>query len=438
MNEGLKKILIISYFFPPCNLTASQRTLGWARYLSLFGYYPIIVTRNWDIPVVTAEDALISTGDEIRHQKKEGYEVYYLPYKASKRDEIYAENRNNRIVQKLSKIITLKELLFESFFDSAIPSINMYRFSRKLIRENEDIKTVLISAKPFIHFKFGYKLNKEFGIDWVADYRDDWNTSDLESKKGFFMSIIARIQSRSEKKWVKSAKCITTISSVYAEKIAKFVKRDGFVILNGFDDVTRVSKDSFESNTFNFTYNGSLYRTQPIEVFLRVIKKIIQRSDIVLEIHVHFPGLSFHVSQEKRVRENMVGFEKHLHISARVSKEEVLELQNKSDVLIMISHTGHKGVPSSKLYEYIGLKKTVLLFPNDHDIVEETLNHTGLGVICENEEEMYEKLVDLILSKQQGNLIQRYVKDDIINFYSRENQAKELANVLSKFEHPAV
>ena len=35
----MKKILIISYFFPPCNLTASQRVSSWAKYLNKSGYY---------------------------------------------------------------------------------------------------------------------------------------------------------------------------------------------------------------------------------------------------------------------------------------------------------------------------------------------------------------------------------------------------------------
>lgn len=44
----MKKVLIISYFFPPCNLTASQRSMGWARYLREQGWDPIVVTRNWE------------------------------------------------------------------------------------------------------------------------------------------------------------------------------------------------------------------------------------------------------------------------------------------------------------------------------------------------------------------------------------------------------
>ena len=44
-----KKVLILSYFFPPCNLPASQRSYGWATQLHEYGYHPIIITRNWSL-----------------------------------------------------------------------------------------------------------------------------------------------------------------------------------------------------------------------------------------------------------------------------------------------------------------------------------------------------------------------------------------------------
>ncbi|MFM7666825.1 MAG: glycosyl transferase family 1, partial [Bacteroidota bacterium] len=60
----MKKVLIISYFFPPCNLTASNRIAGWKKHLPEFGIYPIIVTRNWTGSELTAEERLMDSGSE--------------------------------------------------------------------------------------------------------------------------------------------------------------------------------------------------------------------------------------------------------------------------------------------------------------------------------------------------------------------------------------
>ena len=52
----LNKVLIISYFFPPCNLTASNRALFWAKYLKDYGYDPIVITRKWDHKIKSPRD----------------------------------------------------------------------------------------------------------------------------------------------------------------------------------------------------------------------------------------------------------------------------------------------------------------------------------------------------------------------------------------------
>ena len=52
----MEKVLIISYFFPPCNLTASRRALNWAQNLREFGYDPIVITRKWDHEIKNPSD----------------------------------------------------------------------------------------------------------------------------------------------------------------------------------------------------------------------------------------------------------------------------------------------------------------------------------------------------------------------------------------------
>jgi hypothetical protein len=98
----------------------------------------------------------------------------------------------------------------------------------------------------------------------------------------------------------------------------------------------------------------------------------------------------------------------------------------------MVSHKGFKGVPSSKLYEYIGLKKTIFLYPNDQDIVEQTLLDTNLGVICNDESDIYLKLLNLIEIKQNGEGSEMLIDSKKIDFYSRKNQTEELAKLLDK------
>jgi len=425
----LNKVLILSYFFPPCNLTAAQRIQGWANYLKAYDYEPIVITRNWDIQINQPEDVLKSTGTEVKHEKNDRYEAYYLPYKASFRDRLFTKYAGSPI-QKISRIFTFTDLIFENFFVKSIPHANLYDFARKYLKEHPEVKNVIISGNPFNQFYFGYLLEKEFDIKWIADYRDDWNTTEIEGAKKGVNSIIQKLQQRSEKKWVQSAQIITSVSPYYVQKIATFVDKPGETILNGFE-VNDKHVVTPSTDQFVITYNGSLYPTQPIEPILDAIHKLIKEG--FTEIELRFPGLAFNTEQFERVKKATQAFSNHVFITKRIPKKEVLAIQRKSDLLVMISHSNTKGIPSSKLYEYVGLQKPILLYPNDQDIIEETLLDTGLGIICTTETDIYDQLKSLIESKRNGNSTKTLAAPDKINFYSRKIQTKKLAGLLDEF-----
>lgn len=429
----MKKVLIISYFFPPCSLTAGQRAQGWANYLSEHGYYPTIITRRWDQDIKTPEDALLSSKDEIIHEKNDRYEVFYMPYKASLRDRLYTRFSGSNL-QKLSRAFTFLSLIAENFTLRAIPYRNIYHQAKKWIGENRDVQTVVITGLPFNQFSFGYRLKKQLNIKWIADYRDDWNTSDFvgTSGDGFLNRIVKKLAVKSEKKWVGSAECITTISPYYAEKISTYVNRPGYVVLNGYE--LEVPSGNIDPKKFVLTYNGSLYATQPVEDILSVVRKLILEDKAPIELH--FPGAAFDPIQKKRIEESAEGILKHITITDRIPKEDVLQLQANSDALLMISHSNMKGVPSSKLYEYLCFEKTIVHYPNDFDIVESTLNETRLGICSSSKEELYiaiKQLVDQKFDGLKGNL---EANKSAIQSYSRRMQTKVLAKLLIKIESP--
>lgn len=72
----MKKILIISYFYPPSNFVGGERTQFWAENLNKFGYYPIILTRTWD---KNQTDITITPKENLSYCKKyENHEVHYI------------------------------------------------------------------------------------------------------------------------------------------------------------------------------------------------------------------------------------------------------------------------------------------------------------------------------------------------------------------------
>ena len=90
MALGLKKIILINYYYPPSNFVGGIRTSFWVENLYKFGFYPILITRNWNDNQKTITEKL--NNNKLRHEKYKTHEIYRVPHKRSFRDKIASEN----------------------------------------------------------------------------------------------------------------------------------------------------------------------------------------------------------------------------------------------------------------------------------------------------------------------------------------------------------
>lgn len=431
----MQKVIILSYFFPPCNLTASQRAYGWARSLNKYGYYPIVITRSWDIDIHKPEDASRKSGTELFIKKENGFEVHYLPYVPSLRDRLFTSKNQNSIFSVLRKMLTFVELLSYGVTSYFIPYKNIYAYARNYLKTNKDIKALIVTANPFVMFKFGYLLNKEFGIKWIADYRDDWNTSEFikELSTLSLERMLRFFENKNEMKWVSSASLITSISERYARKISNFVGLRAEVLLNGYlkEDLELILERT-SSDCFKIIYNGTLYNSQPVEILLDSFKEFLQKHPTA-NIQLSFIGTGYDPQQEKRIKNKAIQLNivEHIEISERKPRTDVLNIQKSAHILLMIAHQGKKGIPSSKIYEYLAMGKPIVSFPADEDIIDRTLKNYNLGTVCNSSEQLVNTFGRLFEVFEKGEYSTLIADKEYVNQFSRENQTKYLAELLS-------
>jgi len=290
--DSLKKVLIIAYFFPPCNMAGAHRPFAWAQYLKEQGLFPIIITRSWQHEISTPMDVLKASGKDIDHEQHETYEVYYLPYEPNLRDRIYSKYGDRRYTL-LRKLLSLWELLTQNFNSAVLPYRNLNQFAEQYLLKNPEVTRMIITANPFPLFKFGYLLKNKFNIKWIADYRDDWSTTEIDKPTSTAQRLLARMNSYYERKWVGSSECITSISNYYTNKISAFVNKPGHTIYNGYNELDTATAESSLFQEFTITYCGTLYARQNIELFLDSLKKLIDHADNKLSIKLHLSGISF-------------------------------------------------------------------------------------------------------------------------------------------------
>lgn len=427
----MKKILIISYFFPPCNLTAADRIGSWYKYLPEYGFYPIVVTRNWTGKELSEVDRLESSNKQVIIKKTDKGEVHFLPYVKSTRDKFFikGEKSNNILFKSLSKLITAWTMFWQNFTLKAIPYNNLYYYSREILINNKDIKSVIISAMPFELFYFGFLLKKEFlKIEWIADYRDEWTTSEIE-RFNFLKTLLWNFQVFSEKKWVKNAKLITTNTKQAVRKLSTLHKKEAKLLINGFDFnivEKKVKKHTLKVDELVIIHNGTLYPTQKIDILINGIR--IFEENYSYKLKFLFPGINIKPDVAKYVKSCFDSLKSECVLMDRVPKESILELQQQADIMLMIKHEGKTGIIGSKIYEYVGLQKPILLCPSDKGELEEIVKNTGLGLIANTPQSLASILLNAINSKREGNLIIKNYNKEAISSYNRKKQVSLLSS----------
>jgi peptidoglycan/xylan/chitin deacetylase (PgdA/CDA1 family) len=272
-------------------------------------------------------------------------------------------------------------------------------------------------------------LNKSYKVKWVADYRDDWNSSQWKKFYNWFQLFFEKAETFFERKWIKSSEIVTSVSDYYVDIISTFVNKKGASIMNGYDEADYTNQHHDYYPEFTIVYNGTLYNSQPIEIFLEGLKKTIDLYKKSVSIRILFPGLSVDSRRADEIKDSLRGYENNYVITGRVKKEKVIEIQQKSHILLMVGHTGIKGTTSSKIFEYLACRKTIILCPTDEDILENIINETKSGFICNTSSD-----IEAILKRK----IDEFIKTGTIDYksdtseiekYSRKNQTKKLAEV---------
>lgn len=428
----MKKILLVSFYFSPCTLTPAQRLTYWAQNFYRFGFYPIIVTRTWTKDQKTHLDTKVALGDKVIIEKFPHYEVHYLPFKPGILDQAYRRFGEGGL-RPLFLVTKLLDVFLAQFTLAWTSFSNFSRYLRQLVLE-ENPEKLLISGEPFYLFRLGYTLNKKLGISWIADYRDDWSTNELQVERsgGKIRKWIASLESKFEKKWVGSADSIISVSKPYTQRISEFLDKPGITIQNGFEESLLDFPKVQLFDQFTIMYSGVLYPSQDVRPILSVLDSCHKKNR---PFRLIFLGAGYDIKEKKRIEALVPAhLSSFVEVTDRYPRENALEMLQKAHMLLGIAYGTMKGIPSSKLYEYLAIGKPVLLCPTDSDQMEAILTDSGLGFYASNEQEGMDavlRIMNLYQHPDSLNELKVQSREKIMK-YSRSNQLQILATSLTK------
>ena len=439
----MKRVLIITYYWPPSGGSGVQRWLKMSKYLPENGWQPVIYTaEDAEYPVEDAslEQDVAPEAEIIRRPIVEPY-TFYKKFLGMKKGEKVKAGFINEGAKKSGWKENLSVWLRGNFF---IPDARCWwvrpsvRYLKKYLKEHP-VDAIISTGPPHSMHLIAKKLHKKYNIPWIADFRDPW--TDIDFYKDLKLTRCAdRKHHRLEHQVLTEATKVVTVGWNCARGLENHGAKDVVVITNGYDiDTLIVETQNFVSlrkhQTLPFTMShiGIIGENRNPEMFWQSIADIVEtfpETSPNPSIKIRLIG-QIDNSVIESIKRNKI--EKYVEIIPYIPHDQVIAEQQKTDVLLLfVNNTPNaKGILTGKIFEYMASGRPILCIgPEDGDsarILNET--KTGLTVDFNDKEKMKSVILDLMTKHNDNQLITNNIT--AVEKYSRRNLTKEYVRLLN-------
>lgn len=411
----MKKVLMVAHQFPPVGGSGVQRTVKFVKYLRMFDYEPVVLTRDASKAALTDETLLSDVPEGIKVIRTKAYDFAALP----------------GFLKYFGKVIN-KLLIPDS------ERIWQYASRKKAvaaIKEN-NIDVIYTTSAPYSDHLLGVYLKKQFPeIPLVCDFRDEWTNNPYHIRKG----LRAKIERSQEKMVLATADYLITNTPVM---LANFLRdnpetKDKFhVIPNGYDeeDFEDLCDIQPTNDKFTLTYTGLLYGKRKPDNFFEALKRAISQGSIdKSKILVRLIG-----NFKKDILQSTIdsyGLTGVVTLMPYMKHRECLAELIKSDALLLIepSGPGAEAFYTGKVFEYMNTERPILATIPQRGAAAQLVRETKTGLVSDFND----------IENTTANLINLYncwkdkikpvtpIKSEVIKF-ERKELTKSLSQVLNK------
>ncbi len=425
-----RKVLIITYYWPPSGGAGVQRWLKFAKYLPEFNIEPIILTVDSKYASYLQIDTSLEKdiSPDLKVFKTKSFEpLNLLSLFFGKKNVPYGGFTN---VNKKSILQIVLRFIRGNFF---IPDARVgwnkhaYKKAKEIISEY-NIDTVITTSPPHSTQLIGLKLKKKLNINWIADFRDPW-TDIYYYKDLLHTRLVKRIDEKKEKEVLGKADKIIVVGKSLKEIFYSKINQEKFVVItNGYDEEDFEEHKHIRPEKFTITYTGTLSDQYNIAAFIEVCEAIKSKG---VDFIIRFIG---NVAESKLNEFKNAGLLENVEIVNYVSHQESVKyLYNSSALLLVIpDFNGNKGILTGKLFEYLASGIPIVgIGPTDGD-ASEIIDECEVGKMFDysNKTELSEYLESLIKHWEDNKINEP--DDEEIEKYSRKNLTKLLTEIINK------
>lgn len=425
----MKKVLIVSYYFPPAGGPGVQRWLKFVKYLPDFQFEPIVyVPQNPTYPIVD-EGLLAEVSDQLTLLKQPILEPYGLASFFSKKKinnisaGIIPSYKKQSFIEKIALFVRGNLFIPDARVFWVKPSVT---YLREYCQSNQ-IDTIITTGPPHSLHLIGLALQQQLSIKWVADFRDPWTTIGYH-KALKLLPWAQRKHKRLEQQVLQAADAIIVTSATTKTEFESITTRPIEVITNGYDISTEPSLQL--DAKFSLAHIGSLLSARNPIVLWEALAELLQElPDLAQHLQLNFIGTT---SQEIKDALAHYGLANYMHDFGYVSHQEAVRFQKESQVLLLIEidSPDTKLILPGKLFEYLVSSRPILAMgPAGSDfasIITET--QTGAFFTYNQKAAVKAYIHSCYSDYLAGNL---KVSPHGIEKYARKNLTKQLAQLLT-------
>ena len=379
MTKKTKKILLISYHFPPDAAVGAIRPSKFAKYLQEYGWEPLVLSVNTRYYQILDRDNGLNSGSTLVYRTvkiptiKDAYmslkRIYLKNISSINMAEVQKKwtsqnislSSNEAIIAKLHRYINslfiwLPDDKIGWVLPATIAGISLIR------KHRPDI--IMTTSPPNSVSLVGLLLNMLTGLPWIADFRDPWN---IYGKLPIARSSLSEfLEERMlnlvlEKSSIMT--CVTpemTSELIMAHRLYRYEKYA--TIRNGvdFEELAPfITKEKYPK--FTITYAGTFYVGRNPFSLLQATKELLQQGLLQEDqLQINFIGdckYAEGISVDHFVKEHKLT--NVVKIEDQLARDKALSMMAASHVLLLLAPAQPLQVPA-KTYEYIGMGSLIL------------------------------------------------------------------------------
>jgi hypothetical protein len=426
-----KKVLIITYYWPPSAGSGVQRWLKFSKYLPEFGWEPVIFTpENPDFDL--KDESLLN---EINPQLEVIKFPIWEPYGIFRKLKKEKSADTSKVLEKKKKSFSDKSAIWLRA-NVLIPDPRIFwvkpsvDFLKDLVEQGQ-FSAIITTGPPHSLHLIGLELKKKTGISWLADFRDPWSKWEFLDTLPMLDWVKKRHQ-KLERKVLDAADIVTTISPTFQRDFENLSQKKVRLLTNGYDSADLPSNWKFSiSNheTIEILYTGVIDAIRNPLPFIQVFKEVFQASNkkaILRFVGKVSEAVTNHISKDPWLQEN-VKFEGY------VSHEMVFDYyQNAHLLLLILTDTKNaKGNIPGKLFEYLSTGRPILALGDPNGDSSSILTSCNGGKVIAHTEKGEIKNFLINFNPQS-----EFKVSEKVNQYSRKNLSQQLARLLDEQTDP--